>query len=399
MKLRYADIQGFMSMDNIPRKPHRLPLGDVTVLLGANGSGKSNVLAFFKMLHSLSLGNLSNFVGKYGADRLLHYGPKYTRHIDYMMFFDDDAEITYQARLAHSLSDGVYFVDERPELAWERVAYGQKAPDTYGSVKFRKYIDSDGIQCISGHYFVTANEKKLGESGLPLHGNEVSKRICDFLSGIHLYQFHDTGESSRIRGRCYIDDAQYLHPDGGNLAAFLKMLREHQDWNRYYERIVRHIRSVMPQFGDFELTPLPSAADYVRLNWHDNSGNDYLFDPHQLSDGTLRFMALATLLLQPPQLLPSLIVLDEPELGLHPDAIGKLGGIIRMASHHAQVLLATQSTRLVDEFDPEEIVIVEQDNERKSTVLRQIDPEGLRDWLDQYSLSQLWEKNVLGGQP
>ena len=256
-------------------------------------------------------------------------------------------------------------------------------------------------ESIRPHFF----PQKQKESALPLLPQEYMRStspipdVLSFLRGIHVYQFHDTSLFSRIRGQAYVDDAQKLNSDGGNLAAFLKMLREHQDWNRYYDRIVRHIRSVMPQFGDFELNPLPSAPNKVRLNWRDNSGNEYLFAPHQLSDGTLRFMALVALLLQPPELLPSLIVLDEPELGLHPDAIGKLAGIIRMASHHAQVLLATQSTRLVDEFDPEEIVLVERDKERKSTVLRQLDPEGLRDWLDQYSLSQLWEKNVLGGQP
>lgn len=219
------------------------------------------------------------------------------------------------------------------------------------------------------------------------------------MSKIGIYQFHDTSESSRVRSRIYVDDAKSLHRDGGNLAAFLKMLREHKSWNRYYERIVQHIQSVMPQFKDFDLTPLPLAADYVRLNWRDNSDTGYLFDSHQLSDGTLRFMALATLLLQPPQLLPSLIILDEPELGLHPDAICELAGMIRMASQHAQILLATQSTRLVDEFDIEKIVIVEWNAVEKSTVFPPLKPEELHAWLDRYSLSQLWEKNVLGGQP
>jgi len=392
MKLRYADIQGFMSLDNIPGKPHRLPLGDVTVLLGANGSGKSNVLAFFKMLHSLATGDMNNFVGKYGADRLLYYGAKHTSSISFQLNFDDGADNQYSAVLHHAIPDSLF-------VAEERIAFGQKAPAKQNSVQKKTHVLPDGTEVLMEEYFLPSGIR--GESGLITDdaNHSTGALIRGYLAKVGNYQFHDTSENSRIRTRVYVDDAQNLHRDGGNLAAFLKMLREHQDWNRYYDRIVRHIRSVMPQFGDFELTPLPSAADYVRLNWRDNSGNGYLFDPHQISDGTLRFMALATLLLQPPELLPSLIVLDEPELGLHPDAIGKLAGIIRMASHHAQVLLATQSTRLVDEFDPEEIVIAERDTARNSTILRQLDPEGLRDWLDQYSLSQLWEKNVLGGQP
>ena len=133
---------------------------------------------------------------------------------------------------------------------------------------------------------------------------------------------------------------------------------------RYYDRIVRHVQRVMPQFHDFDLEPIPGNKLPVRLNWQDASGSDYLFGPDQISDGSLRFMALATLLLQPPELLPTFIVLDEPELGLHPAAIGELAGIVRSASQKTQVLLATQSTRLVDEFSAEDVVVVER-NEQK----------------------------------
>ncbi len=368
MKLHYVNIQGFMSLDNIPSTPHHLPLGDVTVLLGANGSGKSNVLLFFRMLTSLSEGKLQNFVARHGADCLLHYGPKHTEFFRFSLSFATGSTVCYDVILQTTASGDLFFAEEN----------------------------------IRPHFF----PRKEKESALLLLSQEYMRSmtppipdVLSFLRGVSTYQFHDTSMFSRIRGQAYVDDAQKLNSDGGNLAAFLKMLQEHKDWNRYYERIVRHIRSVMPQFGDFELKPLPSSPDKVRLNWRDNSGNEYLFAPHQLSDGSLRFMALTTLLLQPPELLPSFIVMDEPELGLHPDAICELAGMIRMASQHSQILLATQSTRLVDEFDAGDIVIVERDKERKSTVLRQLDSDSLRDWLSNYSLSELWEKNVIGGQP
>nr|VFJ86044.1 MAG: AAA domain-containing protein, putative AbiEii toxin, Type IV TA system [Candidatus Kentron sp. LFY] len=196
-----------------------------------------------------------------------------------------------------------------------------------------------------------------------------------------------------------MDDVDYLRSDAGNLAAFLKRLKESADYRRYYDRIVRHIRRVMPEFHDFVLNTLPENANYVRLNWTDASGNDYLFGPHQISDGSLRFMALTTLLLQPSELLPQFIVVDEPELGLHPAAIAELAGMVRSVSHKTQMLLATQSTRLVDEFSPEDLLIVERDEESRSSVFKKLDGEQLRDWLERYSLSELWEKNVLGGQP
>ena len=368
MKLRYVDIQGFMSMDNIPGKPHRLPLGDVTVLLGANGSGKSNMLLFFRMLSSLSEGKLQDFVARYGTDCLLYYGPKHTEFFRFTLALKTASDVRYETILQTTANRDLFFAEEsiRPHF------FSQKGKES-------------ALLLLSQEYMQTCTP--------PIPD------VLSFLRGVRAYQFHDTSMFSNIRNKAYVDDAQQLKSDGGNLAAFLKMLHKHTDWNRYYKRIVRHIRSVMPQFGDFDLTPLPSSPDNVRLNWRDNSGNDYLFAPYQLSDGSLRFMALTTLLLQPPQLLPSLILLDEPELGLHPDAICELAGMIRMASQHSQVLLATQSTRLVDEFDAGDIVIVERDKSRKSTVLRQLDSDSLRDWLSDYSLSQLWEKNVLGGQP
>ena len=237
------------------------------------------------------------------------------------------------------------------------------------------------------------------ESALGNDSRMTSKVLYGLLSGIRTYQFHDTSDTAKIKDRGYVDDAKYLRSDAGNLAAFLKMLKDHAGFKKYYERIVRHIQRVMPQFGDFDLEPIPGNENYVRLNWKDNSGNDYLFDPDQISDGSLRFMALATLFLQPPELLPRFVVLDEPELGLHPAAIAELAAIVRAASQRTQVLLATQSTRLVDEFSPEHLMIVERDEKKRCSVWVKLDSEQLKDWLDRYSLSELWEKNVLGGQP
>ena len=215
---------------------------------------------------------------------------------------------------------------------------------------------------------------------------------------MHPYQFHDTSDTARIRANGYVDDSRYLRSDAGNLAAFLKMMKTNPKNKRYYERIVRHIQRVMPQFGNFDLETIAENDLYVRLNWKDIS-NDLLFGPHQISDGSLRFMALASLLLQPPTILPETIALDEPELGLHPAAIAELAGMIRTASKNARIVIATQSTRLVDEFNVGEIVVVERDEIRNCSVFKRLNETELEDWLSRYSLSELWEKNVLGGLP
>jgi len=370
MKLRQLHIKGFKSIDGTVGQT--IQFGDVTVLLGANGSGKSNLISFFKMLNFMTTGALSQYVAKQGASRLLFYGPKKTGSISFKLTFEDDkAEDTYEVLLSRGLPDKLI-------VGGEVITFHRKnapQPQTY-------------------HLNTSPDE-----SGLKNDDQQTSKILYTLLSGVRTYQFHDTSETAKIKDRCYVDDAKYLRHDAGNLAAFLNMLKGHHLYSKYYNRIVRHIQRVMPQFGDFDFEPIPGAGDYVRLNWTDVSNSDYLFDPHQISDGSLRFMALATLLLQPPDLLPKFIVLDEPELGLHPAAIAELGGMVKIAAQNTQILLATQSTRLVDEFEPENILIAERDKETHSTIFKKLNADQLQIWLERYSLSELWEKNVLGGQP
>lgn len=370
MKLREIYLKGFKSIDGTTGQT--IPFGDITVLLGANGSGKSNLVSFFSMLNFMMTGALNQYVSKQGISRLLFYGPKQTESISFELRFEDATAVDiYSTRLSYGLPDRLF-------INGEKITFHRK----------------DRTQ--PQEYFLKSIE---GESGLVKDERQTSKVVYSLLSGIRTYQFHDTSDTAKIKDRGYVDDVKYLRHDAGNLAAFLKMLKESSKYTKYYERIVRHIQRVMPQFGDFDLESLPNAKDYVRLNWKDSSGSDYLFDPDQISDGSLRFTALATLLLQPPDLLPKFIVLDEPELGLHPAALAELAGMVKIAAQKTQVLLATQSTRLVDEFSPEELIIAERDEQRHCTVFKKLDAEQLRDWLDRYSLSELWEKNVLGGQP
>ena len=384
MKLRELYIKGFKSIDG--EHGATIPFGDVTVLLGANGAGKSNAVSAFHLLQSIARQELRQFVSKQGVSSLLFYGPKKTKAITLKTFFDDGAENYYEIKLPFGHGDNLF-------VGYERIDFGQKQ----GTEQPVRHQESNGERTLSDGYSIPQGES--GESGLAQHDRGTSKRVYDFLSRIRIYQFHDTSEAAKIKDRGYIDDAKELHHDAGNLATFLKMLKDHPPYEKYYQRIVRRIQRVMPQFGDFELEPLPGNQDYVRLNWRDSSGSDYLFSPHQISDGSLRFMALATLLLQPPDLLPKFVVLDEPELGLHPAAIAELAAMVNMAAQKTQVLLATQSPRLVDEFSPDNVVIVERDENLHGSVFKKLDSEELAAWLNEYSFSELWEKNVLGGQP
>ncbi|MCB1638533.1 MAG: AAA family ATPase [Thiothrix sp.] len=370
MKLTELQIKGFKSIDN--QQGQTIGFGDITLLLGANGAGKSNLISFFRLLGFMTTGALQQFVGKQGVGQLLFYGSKVTESISFTVKLEDEKNLdTYQVKLAYGLPDRLF-------VSGEQVSYHTK-----GRPKPQEYFLASGG----------------AETSLAQDERKTSKVLSGLLAKIQSFQFHDTSDTARIKDRTYVDDASYLRSDAGNLPAFLKNLKETERFNPYYQRIVRHIQKVMPQLADFELDTLPGNDRYVRLNWRDRLRPDYLFGPDQISDGSLRFMALATLLMQPPELLPKVIVLDEPELGLHPAATLELAGMIKRASRNVQVVIATQSTRLVDEFLPEQIVVVERDEQSGASQFHQLDSERLSDWLERYSLSELWEKSVLGGQP
>lgn len=150
----------------------------------------------------------------------------------------------------------------------------------------------------------------------------------------------------------------------------------------------------MPDFQDFELTGYPENTSEIFLTWR-KAGVDAVFSPNQLSDGTIKFIALATLLLAPERVIPKIIVLDEPELGLHPMAIHILANMVKQASENAQVILETQSSLLLDHFQPEDVIVA--DTKDGATDLNRLNSEELSEWLKNYSLSELWDKNVLEG--
>ncbi|MEO5376474.1 MAG: AAA family ATPase [Magnetococcus sp. DMHC-6] len=376
LKLRELSLAGFKSISGRVELEQKIEFGDITVLLGANGSGKSNLFSFFNMLNFISSKGLQIFVAKNGwANTLFYYGSQSTEQIDFSITFEqgegtEQRSSKYIAKLFTDTQSGLFF-------AYEKVIY-------------QKY----GLPQPYEHFVDRGNK----ESGLPDDEDETAKIIFGAISDIRAYQFHNTSDRAKIKDLGYIEDNRYLRSDAGNLAAFLRVIKFSSEFKKYYERIIRHIQQVMPQFKDFELEPTVENDKYIRLNWFDTV-NDYLFGPHQISDGSLRFMALATLLLQPPKYMPRVIVLDEPELGLHPAAIGQLSGMIRTASKHCQVIIATQSTRLVDEFEPSHLVIVERDTTNNCSIFKRLKESQLQEWLARYSLSELWEKNVFGGRP
>ena len=208
------------------------------------------------------------------------------------------------------------------------------------------------------------------------------------------YQFNDTSKSSPLKRTNQVDDNRFLHTDGKNLAAFLYLLK--QKHQKSYDLVRKTIQQVAPFFDDFQLEPLALNPSTIKLEWRHVGTDDY-FDASSFSDGTLRFIALTTLFLQPVELRPSVILVDEPELGLHPYAIELLASLIKQASKETQVIAATQSSLLLDQFDPEDVLVA--DRVDGATTIKRLEPEPLAEWLKEYSLGQLWEKGELAGRP
>ena len=365
-KLREVTIKGYKSIafDN----PVTIKLGNVSILLGANGAGKSNIVSFFRMLSYMMSKSFGRYVEMAGtANSLLHYGAKKTPVMSgTLTFMTNNSENTYQFSLANATPDRLIITEER--INWHR--NGEAKPY---------------------EIFLETNFK---ESSLAENGNQIAKSIFKMLSFCKVYQFHDSSNEGPLRQSCPVETANYLQSHGNNLPSFLLFLRN--NYKDSYQRIVDYVRDVVPQFQDFYLEPV---NNFVSLRWIDNSATDYRFNAYQFSDGSIRFIALAALLLQPAQTMPNVIILDEPELGLHPYAITQLAEMIKDASIHAQVIIATQSKDLVDHFNIDNVSVVEMDEKTQSTTVNQLNEKDYELWLKQYTLSELWDKNIIGGRP
>jgi predicted ATPase len=227
-----------------------------------------------------------------------------------------------------------------------------------------------------------------------LHERGVPFYVYEAVSSWMVYHFHDTSETATMRRKGTSRNYEELQPDAGNLAAFLLRLRQHRETT--YTLIRDTIRLVAPFFDDFKLRPEPNGSGdtEVLLEWT-QKGSSYPFHPSQLSDGTLRFICLATALLQPNP--PATILLDEPELGLHPCALAVLAGLLKQAAVRTQVIVSTQSAPLLDDFAPEDVVVVRR--ERGESKFERLDAKNLTEWLDDYSMGEIWQKNIVDGGP
>lgn len=352
-------LKGFRSIREMD-----IELKPINLLIGANGAGKSNFLSFFKFARELQRKNLQFHVQKHGgADKFLYFGRARTPQMECRVEFSDG---DYSVKLSAGSGNRLYFADEH----WSAFDDGQRGND-----------------------FVLTSTPGASESMLPAtysteqYGHEISVQIDSW----RVYHFHDTSPEAQVKSSGRIDQTDSLRSDASNLAAFLRSIRT----SNAYSLIVKTIQRVAPYFVDFVLEPQRENDKYIMLRWT-HAGSDDIFDAADFSDGTLRFICLTTLLLQPNP--PKVVVLDEPELGLHPFALTILAGIMRSISIRTQIVTATQSVTFANQFAHEDFIVVERLDE--ASTMRRLTRADVEPWLGQdYGVGDLWEKNIIGGTP
>jgi len=441
-------IRGFRSLADVTFEPRP----GANVLIGPNGSGKSNLMRFFEMLSwMLRSQRLADFVAiQGGADDQLYGGSATTSRMEAEIAIRTSAiRNDYRFALTHAHPDMLLFAEESfgrrivAEGGDYRFVPTHTHPDTllFAEEPFGKRIvaegsdhgfvlthphpdrllfaeESSGKHIVAGrngyrfaqghrsdstreadwHFQGRYQEARIVEvaqsreyAQSPKTDRTVPRVITSFLRNCPVYQFHNTAATSNFQKLWDVEDHVQMRGDGGNLPAILFWL-ERVDLRRY-KRICDRIQRVLPGFGGFRIE---EQYGKVALRWQ-SKHSDKTYSAHLTSDGSLRFFALVTLLNLPDEMLPDVLLLDEPELGLHPLAITLVGGMIQALTDSKQVIVATQSSLLVDAFELDEVFVLEIQEGR--TQLHRPPVDKLQIWLQKFTVGQLWQKNLLGGRP
>lgn len=354
------ELKGYKSIKSL-----ELELNTINILLGGNGAGKSNFISIFSLLRNVYNGDLQNYIQKKGgADSLLYFGRRNTTVIELILFLKSNRGHENKFILELEVGQNNLFI-RSTRTAFKSGKWGEEI----------------------------AYEANVLESSFRTMNHSHAYYVNDRLKEFDVYHFHDTSDTSPMKSMGDIHDNYWLRRNGSNLAAFLYYLQDKQP--KYFKRIELTIKSIAPFFDKFVLRPNRLNEKMIQLEWKEKGFPEMFFNAYHLSDGTLRFICLATLLMQPSP--PRTIIIDEPELGLHPVAINKLSGLIRKASEKSQIILSTQSINLIDNFSLEDIIVT--DRKENQSEFKRLRSEDFSSWLEEYTLGDLWGKNQLGAQP
>lgn len=368
-QIKSLSLRGFKTIKELKE----LEFEKINIFIGANGSGKSNILSFFEMIGFVMTDAFSNYVSNNGfASSMLYHGQKVTRDIEAdIKFYSNTGESDYKFRISHTVNDNFLFMGET-------IIY----KNDIKSQSCKLNLSDEGYR-----------ETKLRDL---YHKNKTVRYIKNLLSNIRVFHFHDTSQTAYMHQASPLENNSVLMSNGGDIAPFLYRLKEDQP--KYYNRIISFIQIVAPFFDNFILR---SYGGSIQLKFKEVK-SDLELGSFRLSDGTIRFICLATLLLQPRQSLPKIIIIDEPELGLHPVAIDILAEMFNIASRNSQIFITTQSERLINNFEPKNIIVIDRqkdENERYYSSFQKLNNKNLSEWLDKYKLSDMWNSNIIGGRP
>lgn len=357
-QLSWMTIKGYKSI-----KKCDISFGKINVLIGSNGAGKSNFISGFSLLQNILSKNLQVYVAQSGVNALLYEGRKVTDEIAFEVYFGQNS---YGFNLIPTDDNRLIFQKEYFGYhgSWENVSNVARG-------------HSESMWNIGAH-------------------NNIDRYVIPILKkqNWRVYHFHDTGRSAKVKQEHNISNNKVLMFDAANLAAFLFRLKE--NYKKNYDEIVQTIQLIAPYFSDFVLEPQEGNEEHIVLKWQ-QKGCEGIFNASQLSDGTLRFVCLATLLLQPHELQPATIIVDEPELGLHPYAITIFAEMVKQLSDEKQIIISTQSVELLNEFDVKDVIVV--DRGENGSEFKRLKEAELEVWLENdYALGDLWKKNILGGR-
>lgn len=360
-KVTHITIKGYKSIKQL----ENFGLSDLNVMIGPNGAGKSNFISFFKFLGELARGGLQSYIHKSGgANSILYFGSKNTNAIEVKVDFGPNS---YWFKLVPTADDSLYFEDEG--------------------------CSYQGPQYKTPYEFTTLSSDRK-ETGLPNEKKTIATTTLASIRSWKLFHFHDTSDTALMKKMGPIDDNELFRPDASNLAAYLYLLEKKHPYD--FKNITDTTKLIATFFEAFILRPSPLKPDSIQLEWRHKHSDSY-FNASSLSDGTLRFICLTTLLMQPDEKLPTTILLDEPELGLHPAAIQLLANLLQSAATKTQIIVSTQSATLINQLKPESIIVVDRGDEQST--FRKLTNKELEAWIEDYGLGDMWEKNIIGGRP
>jgi predicted ATPase len=378
----------------------------INLLLGINGSGKTSFLNALKLLYEgvsgIGIERLfqeqwggynqvanANGNGKVPYIQIVYvFDPSILRRMNPSSPFDDDVNycisISPLGTTSYTIREKLYSnsrkggEDKFTYLDFKNGIGKLSVREKTGSVKFEEYKDGD----VSGQELAL---KQITDPSRYLPSHTIRKAI----ESMSIYGYFDTGSDSKLRSPTEFSSSMKLRKNGDNLSQLLNNLKNKK--TLAYNRIEENLSKVNPTYKSIEFTNFSSQL-YLSLR---EKNLDKTIGALHISDGTLLFLLLMCIFYNPER--GFLIGLDEPESGLHPDMIKSVGDMMKFAAADSQIIIATHSPLLLNQFELEDALIFEKDEENK-TIVKRLSESDFPDWEGDFLPGQMWLRGQIGAK-